>query len=72
MLEADRLLPSDDTLGSLEVALLANPTLLRSVHTTPLLNIIFDSDGSRASGGTSDGRIVEIDTSTGGTVQGGR
>ncbi len=68
-LEADRLLPGDDTLGSLEVALLADPTLLRSVHTAPLLNAIFSPDGTRASGGTADGRIVEIDTSTGATVQ---
>ena len=68
-LEADRLLPNDDTLGSLEVALLANPTLLRSVSTTPLLNLFFTPDGTRVSGGTSDGRIVEIDTSTGATVR---
>ncbi len=67
-LEADRLLPDDDTLGSLEVALLANPTLLRSVHTTPLLNVVFSPDGTEVSGGTSDGRLVEIDTSTGATV----
>ena len=64
-LEADRLLPGDDTLGSLEVALLANPALLRSVHTTPLLNDVFTPDGTQVSGGTADGRLVEIDTSTG-------
>ena len=68
-LEADRLLPNDDTLGSLEGALLAQPALLQSVYTTPLRNIVFDPDGTRASGGTSDGRILEIDTSTGTTVQ---
>ena len=65
-LEADRLLPDDDTLGSLEVALLANPALLRSVHTAPVLNVVrLQPGGTRVSGGTSDGRIVEIDTSTG-------
>ena len=55
-------------MGSLEVALLAKPTLLRSVYTTPLLNIYFSPDGA-VSGGTADGRIVDIDTSTGKTAQ---
>ena len=68
-LEADRLLPDDDTLGSLEIALLANPGLLRSVHTATVGNAVFSPDGSRVSGGTPDGRIVEIDTSTGATVR---
>ena len=69
-LEADRLLPDDDTLGSLEIALLANPGLLRSVHTATVPKAICSPDGSRVSGGRApDGRIVEIQTSTGTTVR---
>ncbi len=68
-LEADRLRPDADTLGALLVALLANPALLRSVYTDdPIGNIAFSPDGSHASGGTANGRVVEIDTSTGTTV----
>ena len=69
-LEADRLRPDDDTLGSLEVALLANPALLRSVHTAAALtHVVFSPDARRAFGGTADGRVVQVDTSTGATVR---
>ncbi len=68
-LEADRLRPDADTLGSLEVTLLANPALVRTVHTeVPFTISLVSADGTSVSGGTTDGRVVQVDLATGAIV----
>ena len=65
-LEADRLRPDADTLGSLEVTLLANPALVRTVHTeAPFTISQISADGTSVSGGTTDGRVVQVDLANG-------
>ncbi len=67
-LEADRLRPDVDTLGSLEVALLARPDL-RTVHSgVKFLHVVPSLDGKTIAGGTVDGRVVEIDAESGRTI----
>ncbi len=68
-LEADRLRPDVDSLGALEVALTANPGLLRSVYSdVPFVNVVPSADGATISGGTSDGRVVQIDVESGALI----
>ena len=68
-LEADRLRPDVNTLGALEVALLARPELLDTVSMgAKLVHVVPSVDGKTISGGTYDGRAVRIDVDTGRVV----
>ena len=65
-LEADRLRPSDETLGALESVLLKQPHVLRTFHTgLPLSSFDVDPSGTTAIAGTADGRLAKIDLSDG-------
>ncbi len=68
-LEADRLRPDVETLGALESALLARPKLQEKVQSgVPFVNVVPSPDGKTISGGTGDGRIVQVDVATGKTI----
>ncbi len=68
-LEAERLRSDPDTLGALQVALLGQPNVLRTLHTgIPMVNITVTPDGESLVAGTLDGRVVTIDLVDGSLV----